>query len=190
MEVVTIVKITVVEEKKSEHGDEHGDEGGGVFCCLLVLLFVFIYGPFWANSLFRDEQNLRVFEEAIGMTVSSFTLIYIWFFIIFLIFLAKFIDNCIIPLWLYFTVIPFFSFNELYFLTVQFIMTLLLLLCACSEKKNIFYTTAKLVPCLTFTFYYCFEHIQYLLYLTLCSLSVLLCFIHTEYEEYSDCFCC
>ena len=181
MEVETRVTITVTAKENSDPG---GTIGG------LVILIAFVFGPYWVNSQFRDEQNLRVLEVAIGMTISSFTLTYIWFFIIFLVILGAYLNDPIYPFWMYFLVIPFLSCNEKYFITVQFIMTFLLLLCASDEKKQYYYTTAKLVPCFSFTFYYFFEHIPFFLYLTLCSLSVLLCFIHTEYEYSSDCSYC
>jgi len=158
-----------------------------------VLYFGTVWGALWLNIKLKDEYNLHILERIIDNNVSPInevliTAIVVLLFIISL-FFACYVEDLIYPLCVYFTVIPFLSFNEAYFIITQFIMAFLILLLARVFQKVYYYNTVKLLPCFSFFYYYIFEHIPLYLYLFICSFSVILCFIHPKKDNGSDISC-
>ena len=180
---VSVTSVSVTVHVKNVIGDSVG------LCCgfiLIVLIIGFFYWPFWAASRFRDDYNKQIFEKMIGRDIISLSTTYSMVLLGFLIILACILEDLIYPIWVFYTLIPFFSFNETYFVIVQFIMAFLLLFCNIYMKRSYYYTTAKLLPCFCFLYYYIFAHMPLYLYLIICSLSVLLCFMNTKKENSSD----
>jgi len=157
-----------------------------VAICLWLLIIGFFIIPFFGPSYFRDDYNKQVFEKMIDGDYYSFSIFYTIVLLVFLIILACILQDIFYPIWVLYAIIPFFSFNEIYLVIVEFIMAFLLLFCNKFIKKSYYYTTAKLLPCFCFLYYYMFAHMPLYLYLIICSSSVLLCFMNNEAEDSSD----